>query len=188
MRTTHTFGVQFIIRVNKVKGDEATIYARVTVDGRKIEISLRRSIDPVSWNARKGVARGSREEIKKLNHFLEQVRAKLLDCYQQMQLQDQLVTVETVKNKFLGLDEKHHTILELVEYHNTDLKDSLEPGTMKNYFTTQRYIKKFLKAQYNTIHPTSPYLTLPSNLSLTSNLICESIAPLTIKSHCRTTV
>ena len=115
MRTTHTFGVQFIVRMNRAKDGLVPIYVRVTVDGCKVEISLKRFIDPVCWNAKKGMPRGSRDEIKALNHFLEQVKAKLLDCYQGMQLQDQFVTAETVKNKFLGLDENHHTLLELVE-------------------------------------------------------------------------
>jgi hypothetical protein len=159
MKTTHTFGVQFIVRMNRAKDGLVTIYVRVTVDGSKVEISLKRFVDPVSWNAKKGMPRGSRDEIKALNHFLEQVKAKLLDCYQGMQLQDQFVTAETVKNKFLGHDENHHTLLELVEYHNTDLKGSLEPGTMKNYFTTQRYIKKFLKTQYNFSDIPLPRLT-----------------------------
>ena len=44
MRTTNTFGIQFITRMNKVKDGLAPIYARVTVDARRIEISLKRFI------------------------------------------------------------------------------------------------------------------------------------------------
>lgn len=44
MRTTNTFGVQFITRTNKAKDGLLPIYARVTVDGRRVEISLKRWI------------------------------------------------------------------------------------------------------------------------------------------------
>jgi hypothetical protein len=59
--------------MNKVKDGLAPIYARVTVDARRIEISLKRFINPVEWNGKKGVARGNREEVKSLNHYLEEV-------------------------------------------------------------------------------------------------------------------
>src|SRR6267154_3303167 len=81
MRTTNTFGIQFITGMNKVKDGLAPIYARVTVDARRVEISLKRFINPVEWNGKRGVARGNREEVKSLNHYLEEVRSKLVGCY-----------------------------------------------------------------------------------------------------------
>ncbi|MDA6072776.1 site-specific integrase [Flavobacterium sp. AC] len=35
-------------------------------------------------------------------------------------------------------------MLSLIEYHNEQQLHKLAPGTMKNYHTTQRYVKKFL--------------------------------------------
>ena len=104
MRTTNTFGIQFIIRMNKLKENLAPIYCRVTVDSHRVEISLKHWIDPKDWNSAKGMARGSREEIKSLNHFLEEVKARLMECYQEMQIQKQLITAEAIKNKFCGND------------------------------------------------------------------------------------
>lgn len=40
MRTTNTFGIQIIIRINKLKENLAPIYCRVTVDSHRVEISL----------------------------------------------------------------------------------------------------------------------------------------------------
>ena len=68
MRTTNTFGIQFIVRKNKAKDGLPPIYARITVDGRRVEISLKRWINQDDWNNSKGMARGSREEIKLRNH------------------------------------------------------------------------------------------------------------------------
>ena len=42
MRTNNTFGVQFISRTNKAKNGLLPIYARISVDGRRVEISLKR--------------------------------------------------------------------------------------------------------------------------------------------------
>lgn len=150
MRTTNTFGIQFIIRKNKAKDGLTPIYARITVDSRRVEISLKRWINPDDWNSSKGMARGSREEIKSLNHYLEEVNTRLVECYQEMQVQKRLITADAIKNMFLGIDQKEYTLCKLVNYHNEVMKETLAWGTLKNYFTTQKYIQKFLKERFGT--------------------------------------
>jgi hypothetical protein len=78
MISKNTFGIQFIIRVNKTKDDKVPIYVRITVDSQRVEMSLKRWVQPIEWNAVKGLARGSRKEITALNTYLEQVRARLV--------------------------------------------------------------------------------------------------------------
>ncbi|MEC7753760.1 MAG: site-specific integrase [Bacteroidota bacterium] len=150
MRTTNTFGVQFITRTNKAKDGLLPIYARVTVDGRRVEISLKRWIKPGDWNGTKGMAKGSREEIKSLNYYLDEVRARIMECYQEMQVQKRLITADAIKSMFLGTDQKDFTLCKLVDYHNQTMRDTLAWGTMKNYFTTQKYIHRFLKERFGT--------------------------------------
>jgi integrase len=150
MRTTNTFGIQFIIRKNKAKEELAPIYVRITVDARRVEISLKRWINPNDWDNVKGKAKGNKEEAKSLNHYLDEVRAQLVQNYQELQVQKQLITADTIKDLFLGLDQKDYTLCKLVEYHNQVMMSSLTWGTMKNYFTTQKYIQKFLKERFRT--------------------------------------
>lgn len=146
MRTTNTFGVQFITRTNKAKDGLLPIYARPTVDGRRVEISLKRWIKPGDWNRTKG----SREEIKSLNHYLDEVRARIMECYQEMQVQKRLITADPIKSMLLGTDQKDFTLFKLVEYHNQDMRDTLAWGTMKNYFTSRKYIHRLLKEGFGT--------------------------------------
>ncbi len=148
--STNTFGVIFYLRKYKAKNGKAPIYARITVDGRRVDLSIKRSIEESSWNSSRGMAKGSREEIRSLNRYLEQVRAKLVEHYQSMVLQGKLATADAIKNQFLGIDKREHTLCKLVEYHNTKMKDTLAWGTMKNYFTTQKYLERFLKMKCGT--------------------------------------
>jgi site-specific recombinase XerD len=67
-----------------------------------------------------------------------------------MQINKELITAEEIKNKFLGTDEKDYTLCKVIDYHNTQMKESLAWGTMKNYFTTQKYIQMFLKVKFGT--------------------------------------
>jgi site-specific recombinase XerD len=150
MRTTNTFGIQFITRSNKAKDGLHPIYARVTVDAKRVELSLKKYVHPDEWNSKKGMARGTREEIKTLNQYLEDVRANLVTAFREMQIAKQLITAEAIKNKFLGIDQKDFTLSKLVNFHNEHMKNTLAWGTQKNYFTTQKYIQMFLKEKFRT--------------------------------------
>jgi integrase len=147
MRNANTFGIQFILRKNKAKEDKAPLNLRITVDGKRVEISLKKWIPMEVWNDDKGVLRGNREEVKVLNNYLDQIRNRLFEIYQDMQLEHQLITAEAIKNKYLGIEEKGYTLCRLIEYHNAEQGIVLEWGTMKNYQTTKKYIELFLSSQ-----------------------------------------
>ncbi|WP_099365256.1 site-specific integrase [Sphingobacterium sp. 1.A.4] len=150
MKSKNTFGIQFVLRLPKNKKEEmAVVYARITVNGRRAEISLKSKIDPNNWDEAKGRAKGKREEIIKLNSHMEQVRSLIFDGYQELIQQNKSVSVDAVKAKYLGEGiEETMTLLKIVEYHRQVAATKLAPGTMKNYYTTENYLKKFIKHQY----------------------------------------
>ncbi|RKR82923.1 integrase-like protein [Mucilaginibacter gracilis] len=149
--TNNTFGVAFYLKKQKTtQAGKLPIYARMTVNGKRIEISVKRSIEEHNWNATKGMAKGSREGTVKVNKYLDQFKAGIIDSYQQLLLQKKFITAELLKEKVTGSDQAEFTICKLMEYHNSDQGQLLEPGTMKNYYTTQKYIKEFIKERFKT--------------------------------------
>lgn len=144
MRTTDSFGIHFILRMNKAKNGNAPVYARISVNGERIEMSLRKNIKIVDWNNSKGLARPKNDALKLLNNHLEQVRCLLTSHYQEFIVNKELVTAEAVKNKFLGIEQQENTLQSLMDYHNLHMKEVLAPGTIKNYHTTVRYLKEFI--------------------------------------------
>lgn len=149
--TNNTFGVAFYLKKQKTnQAGKSPIYARVTVNGKRIEISVKRSIEESNWNPVKGMAKGSREEITKLNKYLDQFKASIVEGYQQLLLQKKFITAELLNEKVTGADQAEFTLCKLMEYHNAEQANLLEPGTMKNYYTTQKYIKEFIKERFKT--------------------------------------
>lgn len=150
MRSSNTFGIQFVIRLPKQqKNDQATVFARISVNGRRCEISLKKKVNPQNWDEAKGKVRGTKDETRKLNEHIERVRTLIADGYHELVQQKKVITVDAVKSLFLGADDNEITLIKLGEYHNTEMKDKLADGTMKNYYTTQKYIAKFLKEKYH---------------------------------------
>ena len=63
METKKTaFSVTFWVRKNKSKGLEVPIYARVTINGKRMEQSTNQKIVPDDWNGKKGMAKLIKEE------------------------------------------------------------------------------------------------------------------------------
>lgn len=125
------------------------VFARVTVNGRKTEISLKVKVLPKNWDMTKGKAKGRNLDVAKLNNHIERVRSLITDCYHQLIQQRQEVTVEVVKSLYLGEDKKEGmTLIKLSEYHKQVETGRLAPGTLKNYTTTVSYLKKFIRKHY----------------------------------------
>jgi len=145
-----SFGIHFLIKTNKIISDLAPIYARISVDSKRCEISVKRRILVENWDFGKGMAKPKLPENKQLNIYLEQLRTKLVQYYQELVLSKQLPTADAIKNKFLGLEVSDMTLCKLIEYHNQNGKETLRWGTLKNYFTTKKYIELFLNEKLNT--------------------------------------
>ncbi|WP_199117766.1 site-specific integrase [Pedobacter sp. ASV28] len=144
-----TFGVLFYLKKQKTtaKGT-APICARITVNGRRTEISVKRSISVSQWDAKKGLAKGSRKEVVEFNMFLDQFKAKIINTYQQMLVTGADIHGEAIRDKVLGKAQLGQTIESLIDFHNQHQKAILAQGTMKNYYTTQRYLSRFLRDRY----------------------------------------
>jgi site-specific recombinase XerD len=134
----------------KAKDHFAPIYARVTVEGKRAEISLKRLTSVTYWDSRSKRTTLRTSEGKALNMYLDQVYSDLLSCHKQLLGDSKYVTAESIKARYLGEDEEHKTLLELVSYHNKNMVAVLKPGTLKNYFTTERYIQRYLKNKLKT--------------------------------------
>ena len=140
-----TFSVLFFVRKHHNETKKLFIYARVTVDGKRSEISLKRSISVNHWDVSKGRAKGTTPKARTLNQYLDQIYTKFLDCHKQLSSENKVISAQSIKARFYGNDEHQKTLLELMSYHNSHMKNVLKPGTMKNYRTTETYLKEFLK-------------------------------------------
>ncbi|WP_445735266.1 site-specific integrase [Mariniflexile sp.] len=150
MKTTSTFSILFWADYSRAKDNQALIYARITINGKRSTISLKRKVPIPDWDVHKGRVRGTSQKNRILNNYLDEVYSGLFRCYQDLKIERKFITSQAVKKRYLSEDEKHHSLCDIIEYHNEDMADKLKWGTQKNYFTTQRYISKFLLKKHKT--------------------------------------
>ncbi|MDG1573282.1 site-specific integrase [Robiginitalea sp. M366] len=150
MGTSRTFSIHFWLNLSKRNGDLAPIYARITVDGRRSEISLKRLTSVTYWDTKSRKTTGKSPESRSINSYLDQVQVQLYECYNQLRIEGKLVTAKLIKSRFVGQEDLDKTLLQLITYHNDRMAETLRPGTLKNYFSTERYIKRFLVEKRKT--------------------------------------
>lgn len=137
--------VIFFTRKSRSNPKLLNIYVRITVNGKRSEMSVKRSIPQNGWDVTKNRGRGHSEIIKVLNAYLEQVYSKLLQCHKELIEEDKIIFSDAIKSRYLGEDDTSKTLKELIAYHNGNMIHVLKTGTMKNYYTTERYLQKFLQ-------------------------------------------
>jgi len=150
MKTTHSFSIDFIIRRCKDNKKQALIYARITVDEERKEISLKERINATDWDPNQEIVKGRTERAKSLNMHIDDVRDKIRNKYRVLQQAEALITAESIKQEYLGIHSqlKGHKLIELMNYYKTIMKPELKPGGFKNIKTTVNYVELFLKATF----------------------------------------
>lgn len=148
-----TFSILFFIKKSKLlKNGTAPIYLRVTVNGKRSEISIKRSILPKLWDTIRNKAKGNAKESQNLNEYLKSVRGQLYTHYQGFQESSKIITAKMLTNAFLGIGEKQWTILELFQKHNLNMKRLIgkeySPLTYQRYESALKHIKNFCIVQY----------------------------------------
>jgi hypothetical protein len=138
-----TFGIHFVLRTNKIINGLAPVYTRLTVDSKRCEISVKRKILPDVWDFGNGKAKPNNPDNKQLNSYVAQLRIKMVIYYQKFVLSKQMPTVEAIRDKYIRLDVPDMTLCKLIDYHNTNCKDLLKWGILKNYFTRRSMLNYF---------------------------------------------
>ncbi|MEP6261970.1 MAG: site-specific integrase [Gillisia sp.] len=149
MDSKTTFRILFWLNSAKIKDDRLPIYARVTVNGRRSEISLARYCNPNDWDERAHRMKGRNPEATILNNYLDAKYAKLLQCYEDLLKEDGVITARGIKARFLGADATFKTLKDVIHHHNTTMGDILKWGTLKNYGATEKYLNKYMLKDHN---------------------------------------
>lgn len=150
MKTSHTFSILFWINKSRAIKNKAEIFVRVTANGKRANIGIKRKIDIDLWDNQNKKVKGKTKESQEINRYLNLVQARLLSIHQDLKYKGELITPQLVKSLYNGENINSKTLLELLEYHNRKIENTLAPGTIRNFGITENYINRFLKKNLKT--------------------------------------
>jgi len=145
-----TLGVNFFTRPKRNNPNKLDIYLRITVNKKRSEMSIKRDVDVKDWDILRVKAKETSDQLITLNSYMDDVKAEVLNAHKELHAERKVITAKAIKLRYMGEDEERMTLLELVKYHNDNMELSLKPGTMKNYYSTEKYIKAYLLDHYKS--------------------------------------
>lgn len=152
MTTTQSFSILFWINKSKEKNSKAPIYCRISINGRRTEISTKRSLEINKWNNALGLGKGNSEEIRILNSYLSIMKAELLKNYNLLISKNENVSGDKLKNLILGIKEDQKTLLEVFKFHNDKMSERVGVDVVKathsKFVTVLHKVELFIKLKY----------------------------------------
>lgn len=132
---------------------KAPIYARLTIDGLRIQFSLGQRVLPAQFNKQSGMVKGSSDDAKSINSYLILVKGKLQQHYNLLVTQNDVVTPEMVRDAFIGKSDAQKTLLQAFTYHNEQFEQKVKAGiraraSLVKFKTTFDHLKAFIKKEF----------------------------------------
>lgn len=149
-----TFNLFFYVKKSKINAiGKVPIYIRITIDGKITEISTKRTVSTEKWNSGMQKVIGFSEESKSLNFYLKTLEQKIYNIYHDLIKDNEKVTCEILKNKFLGRGELDRMLIPIFLDHNDRMEKLVgkeyASGTLGRYRTCLSHIKDFLRWKFN---------------------------------------
>lgn len=157
MSSSNTFSILFWINTSRIKNNKVQIFARVTINQKRANISTKQSIEPKLWDSSRSRVKGTSPNARLINNYIDQIRTKIFKSYQELQYEGKLITAQLVKARYLGLDVVNYSLTDLFKHHNHGAKGKVTKDTLNHYITTQRYVIEFINSKYKS---TDIYLKL----------------------------
>jgi site-specific recombinase XerD len=129
------------------------IYTRITINGKRIELSTNRFVEISKWSTEAGKMKGNSIEARSINSHLDMLRIQIIDMQMELVHKKIPVTAETLKSKILGVDEKERMIIPIYQNHNDKIEDLIGNGyaygTLERFKISLKHLQEFIQWKYN---------------------------------------
>ncbi len=150
------FNLLFYLKKQKVYASgPMPIYMRITVNGKRSEVSVGRECEPSVWNKHAGRGIGTKSEVKALNCYLDTLQTKIMNAHQQLIGAGESITSDRLRDQFIGRAEKSYCVIALFSEHNDRVKaligNGFEANTLKSYRCSCKHLSDFVQHHYGVI-------------------------------------
>lgn len=128
------------------------IYVRLTVNGERLEFSSKKFIDKAKWSPELAKMKGSTEEARSINSYLDMMRSKVLSTEMDLLHKEEEISIENFQAILLGTNRTDRMLIPIFQDHNNKMKELLGKkyahGTLQRFQVTLNHIENFLFWKY----------------------------------------
>ncbi|MCU0360437.1 MAG: site-specific integrase [Bacteroidia bacterium] len=155
MKNIQKFHLSFELKKARAKNDEAPVYVKLYIDGKRLEIATRHFIPLRHWDASRAEVKPSHPDYNHINTQLSTIRSEITREFLLMAAQCSQVKVLDLKRRYLKIDDKpvNKTITQAFDYHNLKVEQLVKAGklceeTLLRYKITKNKVIDFMQATY----------------------------------------
>ncbi|MBK7129030.1 MAG: site-specific integrase [Crocinitomicaceae bacterium] len=169
MKLNYTFNILFWLYKAKMKNNLCPIYLRITIDGKRTEISTKKWVAIDKWNNSSQCAKGNGDEAREINQYLNLMKGDIEKIYLRITTDDRIPNPDEIKKLLLGEDPKpvvtYKTIIEAFDYHYLKMSELVKIGkvvdkTLLRYKITKNKLKEFIQFKFGVDDKPLPELRL----------------------------
>lgn len=132
MNLHQKFNIIFWLNRRKINGvGQAPIWARISIDGLRTEISTMKQVAPKHWDNSNNCVTKDCPQSKIINQHLVLLEAEITKHYHALAALQEFVTPDEVKNSYKGIKPDRKTLLQVFDQFLHHLKDKVEAGDIK---------------------------------------------------------
>ena len=135
-----------------LKNGKLPIMLRITIDGDKVEFSTKLEIEEKKWDTRTGKVSGRTPVANEMNLKLDRIRVELNSHYDKFREAGSYPTPLMLKNAYLGIQAKSHTMLtifkKIVDEKKKLLGVSIVKSTCDKYELVYHRLQEYIKQEY----------------------------------------
>lgn len=145
------FSVLFFIKRSKLlKNGEAPVRVRVTYDRLYVELQLKRSVKVPLWSQEKEKSTGKDRNSVELNHYIDALRVKFYQIYQDLELEGKIISARAIVNRYQEKDETFKTLYNVFKEYNDNLETPMKQiPNIQLKLTPDLFFLKYKKISHN---------------------------------------
>ena len=128
------------------------IYIRLTVDGQRFEFSSKKFIDKSKWSPELSKMKGSSEEARTLNNYLDLMKSKVFDIQMDLIHKNQELSLKNFKSRILGTHQREKMLIPIYQNHNDKIEELIGNGyaygTLERFKISLKHLQEFILWKY----------------------------------------
>ena len=153
MNNNQTFSILFWIERRRLENGHVPLNARITVNGKRADISTQRKIVLLEWDQKAQVLISKSPESKEINNHLAIMKSKILACQSKLEARGERVTAEAIKNEYIGKRPERKMLLDVFNFKLKRIDEEVKmrktsQATYNKYDDTYNHLKKFLNHNF----------------------------------------
>ncbi|TRW99914.1 site-specific integrase [Flavobacterium gawalongense] len=129
------------------------IYIRLTVDGQRFEFSSKKFIEKSKWSPELSKMKGSSEEARTLNNYLDLMKSKVFDIQMELIHKNEELSLENFKSRILGTHQRERMIIPIYQNHNDKIEELIGNGyaygTLERFKISLKHLQEFIQWKYS---------------------------------------